>query len=871
MLPRKLDDKFRIEKRLKLSGVTGLDKLDRTKDDDRSLNTNYSHVEQEVEFFNDNMHMMYEGEAAEDNADIYDQMDDNFRYDSNLTSSNLAATKNSKHPVEQGEEEDKESVMSELSMQSKYSSMVNFSHDTDNIQHQDYLQDAYSIRTSVGLDAEVDYIVNAFDKVRERISLWQSNAEKEVALAQLIPCPLECGAICKVETMTDHVRDDCPLRTQQCHQCHQIIQFRNVEIHMKQQCPKRIVGCPNSFHGCRDLLHADQVEFHCRLHCHIRMVYCRQFCQVQIPYKDRDMHEQNYCDNRTIQCDQCHTDMLAKEYSSHLLHSCPERILKCGVGCGESFAAKDIAQHEEDVCKQVCCWVNCNQKIGPKWRLQYHEQEECLERPMTCCYECQVPTLTRRTKQNHEVTQCSLRPLPCDLGCGQTLLAKEQLSHIHTYLGSCPERLVRCPSNLVGWRIYLTSTQKEGIVLKYERKYQGQRLQHKYSAFAEDTGGESKAASSIQQEAQYTDEIYVRFVNGHKWLNIWTTDFVLLQYQLQASAAVLSSAASATSTGSTSNQDEAKQHYEQFSCDWIVYSTLTYHLSSDCPHRNVILSNSNDTQHETFGQKTKIQHAVELSELRHAMDQYLDENNADNQISVSCPYCGKDVIREDLKPHLEEACMETTFFCVLGCGEQVRRKDMETHASDLCRKRNVVCPQCNTNDLWAEELDDHIIRYCSHRIVPCPFQCELTTLLAHQSDDHIANHCPLRTVICCCGLSFLSKNLLQHELLDCAYRYVYCPQGCGKQVQHYAVENHTELECPNRHHIYQKMTECPNGCGEVMMKKELLEHCTYNCEKRIVECPQKCGNTTPLDLLKGKSLLLSFYKSLITHHAFYLL
>ena len=823
LLPRILDDKIRIEKRLKLSGITGLDMLNRNqaREDDRSVRTNYSYVDHNVEFYDNDRNMTSAEREHDCIPPAKNFVDQSVSFDND--GENMLMI------------DDQSSEMSELSIpNSQFSSQVQFSHDTDNLHVDGYLHEVDSIYTSMPIDHEISYIHSAFEKVRERISLWMSNAAKENALVQLIPCALDCGAMCKVEDMTNHVRDDCPLRTLQCASCHQIIKHKDVDCHNKKICPKRIVGCPNAFQGCREFLTADNVEHHCRLHCQLRKVYCRLFCSCQIPYQDRDNHEANHCKNRFINCDQCGTEMQAHIYPSHLQHSCPERSIKCRIGCGDSFPAKLIDDHEENICKKHCRWEGCSAKIGPPAKLSFHEKFDCPFRPEVCCFDCNVPHLTRRYKRRHETEQCVERRVLCDLGCGQKLKAKDLAFHKHSFLGSCTERLVRCPSNLVGWRVLIIASQIEGVVMKYERKYRGQSLHTKYISFSETATDRGDISEPLPLE-HFTDEVYVRLTNGFAWFNIWTTEIVLLEkVDYKADKSITSDV----------HMDE------KFSCRWLPLSELDLHLSNDCLNRKVIIVNNIDKRHHGFGQKTSIDRAVQLAEDRNKMDKFHNARNLDNDVAESCPFCGKDTIPEKMLKHVDDECMEYTLFCPLACGEKIFRKNMDHHLHNLCKKRNVMCPQCKSNELWAEELQNHITFLCTHRSIPCKFECGIRTLIACEEEVHLLEECPLRTVQCTCGLFFLFKDLAEHKLLNCTDRLVHCPQGCGVQIPYYTVSDHTELGCPNRHHIYQKMMECPNGCGLTMMKKELIEHCTYHCEKRLIECPQNCGNTVQLDLLK---------------------
>ena len=61
--------------------------------------------------------------------------------------------------------------------------------------------------------------------------------------------------------------------------------------------------------------------------------------------------------------------------------------------------------------------------------------------------------LDKEVLMNHEKFQCPGRLVPCINGCGRRIRSDSMFSHTSSYSGDCPERIVRCPSNLVGWKI----------------------------------------------------------------------------------------------------------------------------------------------------------------------------------------------------------------------------------------------------------------------------------------------------------------------------------------------------------------------------------------------------------------------------------
>lgn len=79
--------------------------------------------------------------------------------------------------------------------------------------------------------------------------------------------------------------------------------------------------------------------------------------------------------------------------------------------------------------------------------------------------------------------------------------------------------------------------------------------------------------------------------------------------------------------------------------------------------------------------------------------------------------------------------------------------------------------------------------------------------------------------------------MAKHVANECLLREVECPFGCG--IQHLLARDedvHKEQHCRRR------LVKC-RQCAQLMPFEERTTHEVTLCEKRIVNCPFKCGAT----------------------------
>ena len=122
-----------------------------------------------------------------------------------------------------------------------------------------------------------------------------------------------------------------------------------MKLHNHKYCQKRLCACPNAWEGCAELVQFKDIAKHTKLRCAVRLVSCRLNCGANIPFRVREDHETTHCSKRSIECQDCQDQVFSEDITSHLHECCPERKVKCSIGCGCFFKAKDINNHENNV------------------------------------------------------------------------------------------------------------------------------------------------------------------------------------------------------------------------------------------------------------------------------------------------------------------------------------------------------------------------------------------------------------------------------------------------------------------------------------------------------------------------------------------
>ena len=779
---------YDIETRLKLSGVKSLAPLDQQPHDNRSTETEKGFldiddeslpaeydevVEREYNYIVETDNLFHDQIIQE--IDVFDETDD---------FSSIAST------------------------QSKPIESIEFTHDTDNA-HVQTLKDAYSIKTALPNKEEVEFIKEVFRKAEQRLCEWIYSAKREEQLEQKVFCPLDCNVPLTLEEINLHVQNDCPNRAIRCFNCQGMIPYHIFDKHVKRLCLKRIIACPNAYQGCTEMFTFDKKETHVNTQCKLRPMVCRQFCESIMPLNVRENHEEFHCKNRHIKCDQCGGDLIAHEYSNHLHNICSERIVHCKYACGKVFKSKDVKAHEDLECVQPCKW-NCGQILGPNEKLKFHEMSECELRPKVCKYKCGFPKLTAFNIEEHEKYHCDRRIVVCPSGCGELVAINDVMNHQDPWIGKCAERSIRCPHNLVGWKILILPDLSEGVVSKYRR---------------------TSPLHGCENKSQFNgiDQIYVKFAEKSVWVDYWESGIVLLEFHPPVD----------------------RNTVVPFSCGWILCSDINDHLNHKCEFRNIYIKGESDSSVNDFkGYQSSFQDVVTTANKRKQIDEHIQLLTVPN--TTYCEFCSLEVASINLSDHLKFNCGFSSTRCPFGCSAVMQRNLLNEHLHSLCPKRRVPCPRdCDDKDIWAEELEEHVQSACLLRPADCCLGCGASDITVSSEEYHRLHTCPWRPIQCTCGLIFKYEKFEEHQSLFCIDRLIFCTLGCGEKLKQEFMLNHTEFFCKNKNFKFQAYVFCPNGCGEEMMKRDVIQHVSYNCPKRLSECPLKCGNIFQMDSMRG--------------------
>ena len=335
----------------------------------------------------------------------------------------------------------------------------------------------------------------------------------------------------------------------------------------------------------------------------------------------------------------------------------------------------------------------CGLSIGPVEKRNQHQRHECPLRHVVCRHGCQITELTAQVRQEHEDFQCGEALVPCPFACGRWIARKNIQSHMHPISGDCMERLVRCPSNLVGWRVSVAG--EKGIVMKYRRFSPESSTSNNVLSTLNAIDGNEKTQPgvvAVQQLVNHSklseggkDRLYIRFENKQIWIDLWGSIILPLEKVVGAVAKGRQSAG--------------------LVCGWLPFNELESHLVYDCPHRavwvggNVKLdSETHEFKGDLIGQISTFENVTQVAALRSDIDNFL---SAEAPVTW-CEYCSVAVTAGTMERHLRSKCMHYVIRCTLGCGARLARREMEQHVLS-CRKRNILCQLCNQN-MWAEEV-----------------------------------------------------------------------------------------------------------------------------------------------------------------------
>lgn len=184
-----------------------------------------------------------------------------------------------------------------------------------------------------------------------RFGCGRSITSSAVQAHEVMECPkrlIACDACQQrvwVEEIGRHQQSECSHRVYgQCTLgCMQELRIYQVEAHLHDECPKRLVTCSN----CQDPVVASTIKDHQRLTCRARIVACRKGCGHHMQEQEVDIHEVTTCPHRLVACpNDCGLNLMQITLDHHIQHDCTMRGTPCRHGCGVTVAFSRLETHE---------------------------------------------------------------------------------------------------------------------------------------------------------------------------------------------------------------------------------------------------------------------------------------------------------------------------------------------------------------------------------------------------------------------------------------------------------------------------------------------------------------------------------------------
>lgn len=196
------------------------------------------------------------------------------------------------------------------------------------------------------LDAEI--ACDACDErlPRKNLRVHQANG----CQMRMVQCS-NCEEAVQARTLEDHQKLDCKTAKRQhalckqvagrpaekeCPACHETVVASLLRSHASDECPSRIVACPNKYLGCGEELPAAEMASHIRKH----------QCTVRI---EREERASKYFSRRQrVQCSGCGYSVVLEHLLRHHREKCPNRRVPCKhweLGCPAMLRLSAMDDH----------------------------------------------------------------------------------------------------------------------------------------------------------------------------------------------------------------------------------------------------------------------------------------------------------------------------------------------------------------------------------------------------------------------------------------------------------------------------------------------------------------------------------------------
>jgi len=620
-------------------------------------------------------------------------------------------------------------------------------------------------------------------------------------------CPRDCGSgLMRQNTLQYHLLNTCDLRPTGCDNCGGTLPLRYLQQHNEKECPARKRAC--KLCGVQVLL--PQLEAHSNFLCRMRLATCRLGCGAQLPMTQLPKHEVSKCRWRGVPCPICSQEIRAKDLKEHKLNECPRRPVKCRLGCGLEVPFEERERHEQHVCTRPCMW--CAELIGPESRRRLHERFHCPRRHVQCPHACPVEGVAAEDMARHCAEDCPLLPSACPNNCAWTGFRKDIKIHIDGESGSCPERLRRCRYNLLQRRVTfrIDNVEQQGVLRKYLGETDAYYVMGdppRTFRLCEVEGfqivdGHTYTCGHVKARdmAQHMTECPVKPFAGRVLPDSESDDGSVASVSAISDDAVPEGRAQRFSLSSVDDVFAAKQSAPSEGRDILPHEVdpetgVAYGATAKrCKYGCNATFKLNEVGIDLYAWHKERECPKQPVGCAHCGDQTLWAEEVDAH-QLTCPVltytppppgfsckCGAWVLRSQQIDHAV-SCVAKEQYCPGGCGLKMLVSQVEEHMTHKCPKRHLrrgVLVDCKLGcgrDAIPFALEfHHLTTECPRRVVECAPGVEagcLATFPAAQWDEH-AHTCPCRPVLCGAGAEGCVRELRSWVSDDGEKRLVTC-------------------------------------------------------------------------------------------------
>ncbi|KAF0695287.1 Aste57867_13883 [Aphanomyces stellatus] len=613
-----------------------------------------------------------------------------------------------------------------------------------------------------------------------------------------VDCRLECGKQLRWNVRDHHEAHDCPLRHVMCPACRVDLLGRDLRVHLKRQCPKRVVACA-LYGGCGEHHPFDETQFHVEYLCLLRPRPCRwamHGCDAVVgPPEVRHAHEASTCEFRLVPCrNGCNVQTTMWCFlADHYEWDCPKEPKPCPLGCGATMDAQYLHAHQEPNCgfcpKRLS---RCNLDLCGKKIVLFGDPD-----PTILARSDDI--LTAGAALSLAAAQERIHTLEAYL---DTQLATTTPPLAHPFLRDTLAKRLQSMVDALA-KLHLEST-AVGLVLRFDAETERHLV----------------SVHGVCNWLPLASTYYAEDPAEHTWSCGWRAADTRHAHEI--ADCVHKSVACPLGCGQLCQQHQVATHVKDRCLKRMMTCRLGCHVAM---HFDVLLA-----------------HEESECPLSHQF----------------CPHCRQSLLKQDVERHVERECPQYPRKCRLTCGRTLPSSAFHAHETTECPKRLVPCPAC-TKVLFAHELSDHsdtacpfrvagpcalgcgvVLLHnqvqlhtstaCLHRCVTCP-QCHDAAIRVVDLDYHTKYMCPERGLFCQkgCGARLRESDLARHELDDCVHRPASCPLHCGFDCAVSTLSKHMQCECPRR------LVACPNRCQQAIPAAELAVH-VRNCDHQMVPC-----------------------------------